>query len=145
MNASSSSAGELLNRDTSGLVPGVSPQARQRGEPLLGGVTPYLADKGDPVQAGDLPLAFDTRGMILRQAPNELANPLTQLKGEVRRGGTHELPHVLDGDGVLGRHAVWMLSLAHLVFCGTASSRASISAWTDSEMALRSPITQPWL
>ena len=67
--------------------------------------------------------------------------------------GSAALPALNDSDqivhdslaGVLGRHAVWMLSLAHLVFCGTASSRASISAWTDSEMALRSPITQPWL
>jgi hypothetical protein len=44
---------------------------------------------------------------------------------------------------VLGAQSIWMFGLTH--FWGTTSRRLSTSAWTDTEMVLGSPMTQPWL
>src|SRR5205085_12156051 len=97
----------------------------------------------DPVQPWDLTLAFDPGGMLGGQAADQGPDPLAQLEREVRGGGAHQLAHVLDGDLVVGLESIWMLGLAH--FCGTTSRRLSISAWTETEIVLGSPITHPWL
>src|SRR5947209_7471230 len=117
--------------------------ARQRVEPGLGRMAANLAGERDPVQARDLPLALGSGRMIGRQAADQGPDPLAQLEREVRGRGAHQLAHVLDGDLVVGLESVWMLGLAH--FCGTTSRRLSISAWTETEIVLGSPITHPWL
>ena len=71
----------------------------------------------------------------------------------MRRRGAHELAHVVDGHAVLGAEALGLLGFGHGAGVyepsprSTAwiSSSASIRAWTSTEIALSSPIIQPWL
>ena len=102
-----------------------------------------FADVGDPVQSHDLPFTLDPGRMIGRESTNQRADAFPQLKREVGGGGAHQLADVLDRDRMALTQAVGMLGLTH--FCGTTSSRLSIWAWTATEIAEVSPITQPWL
>src|SRR2546421_1306729 len=102
-----------------------------------------LADERQLVEPRDLPLALDPGGIVRVETADQCANPLAELEREMGGRCPHQLADVVDGDPAAVAQAGWMLSLTH--FCGTASSRVSISAWTETEIALGSPITHPWL
>src|SRR4030095_13940500 len=55
-----------------------------------------LGAVGDAVQPRDLALALDPRRVSLGQPVNERVDPVAQMEREVRRGGVHQLAHVLD-------------------------------------------------
>jgi hypothetical protein len=118
-------------------------EAWQRVEAILGRMPAEFPVIGEAIEPFDLPLAFQARGMIGWQAADQGANPLAELQCEVRRRGAHQLTHILDGDLAPVAKSIWILGLAH--FWGTASSRVSISACAESEIACWLPITQPWL
>jgi hypothetical protein len=96
-----------------------------------------------PVEPDNLTLSLEPRGVTGGQVADQPADSLAQLEREVRGGGAHQLADVVEGDVTPLAESVWMFGLAH--FCGTTSSRLSISAWTGTEIAFWSPITQPWL
>ena len=108
-------------------------------------MTPDLSDERDLVQPGDLTLALRARGMSLRKVANQRPDPGAKLQRKVRRGGSHQLAHILHRHAVALMQTVGILGLAHFELCGTASRRLSISAWTETEIAFGAPITQPWL
>ena len=56
-----------------------------------------------------------------RAAADQPADAVAQLEREMRRGGAHQLAHVLDGHLVLGAQAVGMLGL---LICGRSWSRS---------------------
>src|SRR5450755_620132 len=111
-------------------------EARQRRQPGLGGVPANLSDVGDLVQTRDLPLSLASCRVPFREAADQRPDPLSKLEREMRGGGSHQLAHILDCDLSAITQAVWVLRLAHLEPCGTASRRLSISAWTGIEIAL---------
>ena len=71
------------------------------------------------------------------------ADALAKLQREVGGGRAHQLADVVDCHIATFAEPVRMLGLAH--FCGTTSRRLSVSAWTETEIVLGSPITHPWL
>lgn len=124
----------------------------QRGEPVFGRMPANLTCVGDPVQAGNLALALDPGRVTGGELADQGADALAQLEGEVRSGGAHELADIVHSDLAALAQAIGVLGLAHgrygpcpAAFWGTTSRRASISAWTASEIALWSPISHPWL
>ena len=108
-----------------------------------------LAVHGEPLEAGHLLLPKHARGMVGGQVADQVRDARAQLQREVRRRGAHQRAHVVDCDLASLAQPVGVLSLAHpepvAPVCGTTSSRASICACTPTEIALGSPITQPWL
>src|SRR5207248_8847914 len=114
-----------------------------RLEPRLGGMSAYFTNERQLVEPLDLALALDPGRMARREVPDQGADPPPELKREVGRRGAHQLADVLDRDLAPLAQAVRMFCLAH--FCGTASSRLSVWAWTATEIALGSPMIQPWL
>ena len=98
--------------------------------------------KAISLQARDLALALDARGVIRRQVRDELADPVADLQREVRRGGAHELAHVLHRDLVVRPGALGLFALAHFSLTGTISRRESMRDCASTEMAASSPINQ---
>src|SRR5881227_4451584 len=90
-----------------------------------------FAGERELVEAGDLPLSLDPRRLVWLEVADQRSDPLPQLEREVGRRGPHQLAHVVDGHPMPLAQTVWMLCFAH--FCGTASRRVSISAWTETE------------
>src|SRR5215203_2688334 len=88
-------------------------EAGQRALAVLALLAADLARERDPLQPRDLPLAFDARRIPRRQRRDQLADPVAQLKREVRRRGAHQLAHVLDGHAVLGSESVRLLGFGH--------------------------------
>lgn len=86
--------------------------------------------------------------MLTTDAP-AAARRIASGDGEVQRGCGVEVPMSLaDAPGGhigLGLEGTWMLGVAYFWGTGMTSRRLSISACTDTEMVLGSPITQPWL
>src|SRR3954454_22427843 len=127
----------------------------QRGEGIevvgLIGVRADLAGVAQPDEPLDLALALDAGRVILGQPRDEVDDAVAQLQREVRGGGAHERPHVLDGDRVAVLQALGVLGLAHdcwgwaLAFTGTISSSESRRDWSTTEIAPSSPMIQPWL
>ena len=118
--------------------------ARQRRQPGLGRVAADLAGERDPVQPGDLALALDPGRMAggqVRGSALRIRSRSWSAKCGVEAPISWRTSSTVTSRP--GRRRSGMLGLAH--FCGTASSRLSISAWTATEIALWSPITQPWL
>jgi len=78
-----------------------------------------LAESAEPASVPDdtrplrILLAEDARRMIVREAGDQLGDPVAQLQREVRRRRAHQLAHVLDPDVVGGGAALWRLGLAH--------------------------------
>jgi hypothetical protein len=118
-------------------------EAWQRAEARLRGMPADLAGEREPIQPRDLALALDPPWVLRWQAANQRADSLPELQREVWRRGTHQLADIFDRHLAPLAQAIGMLGLAH--FCGTASSRPSSCAWTETEIALWSPITHPWL
>src|SRR5436853_567033 len=80
---------------------------------VLGGDPAVLAGVAQAAEPRDLALALDASGVVGRQRGDELRDPVAQLQREVRRGGAHELAHVLDRDLVVRPGALGVLGLAH--------------------------------
>ncbi len=110
-----------------------------------------LAGVRQAVQASDLPLALDPRRVSCWEVPDQSTDPLAKLQSEVGGGGAHQLPDIIDSHLATFPKPVWVLGLAHpqgvlpVLLTGCGSRSESTLAWTPTEIALESPITQPWL
>jgi hypothetical protein len=93
-----------------------------------------LRAERDLVEARDLALALHARRVIGRQPVDQGSDAVTQVQGEVRGGGAHQLAHVVDGR--LAVKAVGPLELTHLSRLSRARHPAGTSTTT---VALRVP------
>src|SRR5262249_42256445 len=140
---------------------------RKRALPVGRALAAHLAGQPEALKARDLAFAFEARGMVRRQAVDQLHDAVSQLQREMGGRCAHQLAHVLDRDlvlALLAAQAAGVFGFAQEVSfgcppaysaCSTDASSAapclrglissseSSCACVVSEIAASSPISQP--